>query len=166
VVARAVGVEPPQVRAIELASTLHDVGKIGTPPAILFKPGKLTDDEFRITKEHCALGHQLLATVPTSPILQLGAEIAVAHHERWDGAGYPHGISGANIPLPARIVAIADVFDALTTRRIYKPAINVEQSLQILGKESGKHFDPELVDAFQRVFSEILDVKRRFTPED
>ncbi len=165
VLARAAGLEADEVRQVELAAALHDVGKVGTPPEILFKPGKLTDEEFAITREHCSLGHQLLSTGGT-PLLQRAAEVALSHHERWDGTGYPQGLAGAAIPRAARIVAIADVFDALTTRRSYKPAIGVEQSLRILGMESGKHFDPDLVDAFQRVFSEVLDVKRRFTPDE
>lgn len=165
VLARATGLAADEVRTIELASVLHDVGKVGIPPEILFKPGKLTDEEFAITREHCALGHQLLSTGAGS-LLQTAADVALSHHERWDGTGYPHGRAGAAIPMAARIVAIADVFDALTTRRSYKPAIGLEQSLRILGQESGKHFDPDLVDAFQRVFSEVLDVKRRFTPDE
>lgn len=165
VLARAAGLDPAAVRLIELASALHDVGKVGTPPEILFKPGKLTDEEFAITREHSAMGHQLLSGGVT-PLMLKAAEVALSHHERWDGAGYPHGLAGVAIPLAARIVAVADVFDALTTRRIYKPAIGVEQSLRILGQESGKHFDPSLVDAFQRVFSDVLDVKRRFTPDE
>lgn len=166
VVARTVGLDATEARAIELASALHDVGKVGIPPEILFKPGKLSDEEFRITREHCALGHELLAGAGEAPALKLASEVALSHHERWDGGGYPRGLAGAAIPLAARIVAVADVFDALTTRRSYKPALGVEQSMRILGQESGKHFDPDLVDAFQRVFSEILDVKRRFSPDE
>jgi HD-GYP domain-containing protein (c-di-GMP phosphodiesterase class II) len=166
VVARAMGLDAAEARAVELASALHDVGKVGIPPEILFKPGKLSDEEFRITREHCALGHELLVGLGDAPALKLAAEVALAHHERWDGGGYPNGLAGAAIPLAARIVAVADVFDALTTRRSYKPALGVEQSMRILGQESGKHFDPDLVDAFGRVFSEILDVKRRFTPDE
>ncbi|MCO5168249.1 MAG: HD domain-containing protein [Planctomycetes bacterium] len=165
VLARSMGLDDGAVRVIELASALHDVGKVGIPPEILLKPGKLTDEEFAITREHCALGAQLLA-VEGVPLLERAAEIAHSHHERWDGRGYPRALTGAAIPLAGRIVAIADVFDALTTRRSYKPAMGIEQSLRILAQESGKHFDPELVDAFQRVFSDILDVKRRFTPDE
>jgi putative two-component system response regulator len=163
--ARALGVDAASIRVLQLASTLHDVGKVGIPPSILFKPGKLTDDEFLVTRDHCAIGHQVLRGTG-SPVLEQAAEIALTHHERWDGTGYPGGLVGHAVPLHARIVAVADVFDALTTRRIYKPAIGLEQSLRIIQKESGKHFDPELVDAFQRVFTEILEVKRRFTLEE
>ncbi|MBX3472119.1 MAG: HD domain-containing protein [Planctomycetes bacterium] len=164
VLARSMGLDDEGVRLVELASALHDVGKVGIPPEILLKPGKLTDEEFGITREHCTLGHQLLSDAG-APLLERGAEVALSHHERWDGEGYPRGLAGAAIPLSGRIVAIADVFDALTTRRTYKPAMGIEQSLRILGLESGKHFDPDLVDAFQRVFSDILDVKRQFTPD-
>lgn len=164
VLARSAGLDAGQVRLVRLASPLHDVGKVGIPPSILFKPGKLTDEEFLVTKEHTTIGHQVLRGTGL-PLLDMAADIALSHHERFDGGGYPGQLHGSTIPLAGRIVAIADVFDALTTRRIYKPAIGLEQSLKILAQESTKHFDPELVDAFQRVFPQVLEVKQRFTPE-
>jgi HD-GYP domain-containing protein (c-di-GMP phosphodiesterase class II) len=164
VLARSAGLDAAQVRLVRLASPLHDVGKVGIPPSILFKPGKLTDEEFLVTKEHTSIGHQVLRGTGL-PLLDMAADIALSHHERFDGGGYPGQLHGTSIPLPGRIVAIADVFDALTTRRIYKPAIGLEQSLKILAQESTKHFDPELVDAFQRVFPQVLEVKQRFSPE-
>ncbi len=164
-IARGHGLSPDEVRRIELASTLHDVGKVAIPTDILLKPGKLTDEEFAVTREHCRVGRRVLAARP-GPVLALGAAIAHAHHERWDGTGYPEGLAGEAVPLAARIVAVADVFDALTTRRSYKPAIGLEQSLRIIRQEAGRHFDPALVDVLQAVFSEVLDVKRRWTPED
>jgi HD-GYP domain-containing protein (c-di-GMP phosphodiesterase class II) len=164
VIARGLGLDASQLRLVQLASTLHDIGKVGIPPSILFKPGKLTDDEFLVTKDHCRIGHQVLSGWQ-SHLLQVAADIAATHHERWDGGGYPEGLSGPQIPLAGRIVAVADVFDALTTRRIYKPAIGLEQSLRIIAQESTKHFDPELVDIFQKIFPDVLEVKKRFTPE-
>lgn len=165
VIARGLGLDAAQLRLVQLASTLHDIGKVGIPPSILFKPGKLTDDEFLVTKDHCRIGHQVLSGWQ-SHLLQVAADIAATHHERWDGGGYPEGLSGPQIPLAGRIVAVADVFDALTTRRIYKPAIGLEQSLRIIAQESTKHFDPELVDIFQKIFPDVLEVKKRFTPEE
>ena len=163
--ARAAALEPSMVRWIRLASPLHDIGKVGISPEILYKPGKLTDDEFAITKTHTVLGRDLLTQVGESPLFEVASLIAASHHERFDGRGYPEGLTGRKIPLAARIVAVADVFDALTTRRSYKPAMGIEQSLKIIRAERGKHFDPDLVDAFQAIFSEILDVKSRFSAE-
>ena len=159
--ARAAGCTPTEVRWIRLASPLHDLGKVGIPDEILYKPGKLSEQEFAITQRHCQLGHEVLSSAGASALFQVAADIARSHHERWDGQGYPDRRAGEAIPLAARIVAIADVFDALTTRRIYKPALGIEQSLKIVRQESDKHFDPRLVDAFQGVFAEILDVKSR-----
>lgn len=159
--ARAAGLPSTDVRWIRLASPLHDLGKVGIPDAILYKPGKLSEEEFGITQRHCQLGGDILAQAGSSALFQVAAEIARSHHERWDGAGYPGRLAGEQIPLAGRIVAIADVFDALTTRRIYKPALGVEQSLKIVRQESARHFDPGLVEAFQGVFAEILDVKNR-----
>lgn len=160
VIARTHGCDPEFIRLLRLASPLHDLGKVMIPNAVLYKPGKLTDEEFAATKRHTEEGAVVLSR-GEGPLWTLASEIAVAHHERWDGSGYPHGLAGEAIPLGARIVAVADVFDALTTKRIYKPALGIEQSLNIISEGSGRHFDPELVDAFQRAFSEILDVKTR-----
>ena len=163
VLAEAVGCEREEAQRIRLASPLHDVGKVGIPEEVLYKPGKLTEDEFRMSQEHCRLGQSLLAGVGAgSELLGLGGEIALTHHERWDGTGYPRKLSGESIPLAGRIVAIADVFDALTTRRSYKPAMGLEESVKILTQESGGHFDPAVVDAFQARFSDLLDVKREY----
>lgn len=160
--ARAVGCSPDAVRWIRLASPLHDVGKVGLPPQILYKPGRLTDEEFDLTKRHTEVGARIFREVGDSPLFQTAAEVCLTHHERWDGSGYPRGLRGEHIPLAGRVVAVADVFDALTTKRIYKPALGIEQSLKIIRQESARHFDPRLVDAFQGIFAEILDVKSRF----
>jgi putative two-component system response regulator len=163
--AAAAGCKPDVVRWIRLASPLHDVGKVGISDTVLYKPGKLSDEEFAITREHSLLGRDLLADAGDSPLFAMAAQIAASHHERFDGKGYPAGLERHKIPLVGRIVAVADVFDALTTRRSYKPAMGIEQSLKIIRAERAKHFDPDLVDAFQAIFSEILDVKSRFSGE-
>jgi putative two-component system response regulator len=130
-----------------LAAPLHDVGKIGIPDSILLKPGRLTLEEFEVMKTHTQIGHQILSGSP-SPVLQLAATIALTHHEKWDGSGYPKGLSGSDIPIAGRIVAVADVFDALTHSRPYKNAWPVEEAVSEIAKGSGSHFDPEVVNAF------------------
>jgi hypothetical protein len=139
------------------ASPLHDVGKIGVPDAILLKPGPLTPEEREVVQFHAQAGHDLLAD-SGSELLQLGAVIALSHHERWDGGGYPNGLQGQEIPLPARIVAVADVFDALTTERVYRPAMTVADALEIIVAGRGAHFDPRVIDAFVAVLDEISEV--------
>lgn len=136
------------VREIDLllsAAPLHDIGKIAVPDAILKKPGPLTPDEMTVMKRHTQVGHALLASSP-APVLQLGAEIALNHHEWWNGSGYPRGVAGEDIPLSARLVAVADVFDALTSERPYKQAWTVEAAVDAIRRESGTHFDPDVVD--------------------
>ncbi|MCW2991077.1 MAG: diguanylate cyclase and serine/threonine protein kinase with repeat, partial [Solirubrobacterales bacterium] len=137
-------------RTIGLAAPLHDVGKIGIPDAILLKPGKLTPDEFDAMKTHAMIGARLLSG-SSSSILQTGEQIALAHHERWDGTGYPHGLRGHDIPLVARIVAVADVLDALTHARPYKAAWSTAQALAEIVAQSGRHFDPDVVDALREL---------------
>lgn len=165
VLAEAVGLPPARAEEVALAAALHDIGKVGIPPEILYKPGKLSEAEFERTKEHCARGAELLASAQ-APLLQTAAVIARAHHERWDGGGYPDGVADEAIPLPARITAVADVFDALTTVRSYRPGVGVEQALRIVAQEGGRHFDPALVHALQGSFAEILAVKRQLTLSD
>lgn len=165
VLARAVDLPGQDIERIRLATPLHDLGKVGIPGEILNKPGKLSDAEFEATKAHCELGARLLTSGGT-PVLRLAGQIARTHHERWDGTGYPSRLVGAEIPLAGRLTALADVFDALTTRRPYKPALGIEQSLRILRQESGRHFDPELVEAFQSVLPQLLAVKDALTPAD
>ena len=143
---------------------MHDIGKIGIPDAILQKPGKLTPDEFEIMKQHTTIGAQMLAG-SDSPVLELGRRIALSHHERWDGRGYPTGLPGEAIPQSARIVAIVDVYDALTHDRVYRPALPEDQALSIMEQDWGKHFDPVLL----RVFFSLLPEMRRIardTPDD
>lgn len=126
------------------AAPLHDIGKIAIPDAILRKPGPLTDDELAIMRTHAARGHELLAP-ERATVLRLGAEIALNHHERWDGSGYPCGLSGTQIPLSARIVAVADVLDALVSTRPYKPAWTYDQAVAHIERHAGTHFDPGVV---------------------
>lgn len=158
VLARAMDFPEERVARLRQAAPLHDVGKIGIPPEVLFKPGKLSEDEFRLTQTHCERGKDLLET--ELPLLLEASRIAWSHHERWDGGGYPQGLAGTAIPLSARIVAVCDVFDALTTKRSYKPALPVERSLAIVEQEAGKHFDPEVVAAFRDAFDEVLAVQK------
>jgi putative two-component system response regulator len=143
------------------ASPMHDVGKIGIPDSILLKPGRLTPAEFEVMKTHARIGAELLDG-DDSDLLCLARTIALAHHERWDGSGYPHGLQGASIPQAGRIVAIADVFDALTSARPYKKPWPVDDAVAYVRDNSGRHFDPELVEHFLAALPEILAIGERF----
>lgn len=152
------------IHSIAMASPLHDIGKVGIPDAILLKPGKLTHEEFEIMKTHVILGHRTLASLekryPTNSFLHFGMDIARYHHEKWDGTGYMEGLAGENIPLPARIMALADVYDALRSRRVYKEPFSHDKALEIIQNGRGTHFDPALVDIFSTIhhkFQEIYD---------
>jgi putative two-component system response regulator len=145
--ARRVGLDAGQCRLIERASPLHDVGKVAIPDSVLLKPGRLTPEERLVIETHAEIGHQLLEG-SDSAVLQLAASIALTHHERYDGTGYPHGVAGEQIPIEGRIVAIADVFDALTSDRVYRPAMSVDKALSILREGRGTHFDAVLLDLF------------------
>ena len=146
------------------AAPMHDIGKVGTPDNILLKPGRLTPQEFEVMKQHTTIGFDILRN-SHSIMLQIAAQIAASHHEKFDGSGYPGGITGENIPLFGRIVAVADVFDALTSERTYKKAWPQEEAEKYLRDNSGKHFDPECVDAFFTGIKEILDIKNHFKDE-
>ena len=143
---------------------MHDIGKIGIPDHILKKPGKLDPDEWQIMMTHAAVGGEILGEAE-SPLLKLAVEIAVNHHEKWNGKGYPKGLSQQDIPLSARIVAIADVFDALTSERPYKKAWSVEKSIALIKAESGQHFDPTLVPIFIECLPEILEIKASYAED-
>jgi len=145
-IAEALGFCPIEVQTIAQAAALHDVGKIGISDSILRKPGKLTTEEFALMKEHTRIGAAILSG-GASALLRLAEEIALHHHEKWDGTGY-WGLSGAAIPLPARIVALADAFDAMTQVRHYKAALSVADALDEIRSQRGRHFDPALVDVF------------------
>jgi putative two-component system response regulator len=163
--ARAAGWSPERCALIELAAPMHDTGKIGIPTTVLSKPGKLTESEWNIMKTHSQIGHEILSS-NHAPVFQLAAEIALCHHEKWDASGYPEGIGGTDIPESARIVALADVFDALSMKRPYKEAWPVERIVGHLKDGSGQHFDPRLTRTFLDILPEILDIKRRWDSED
>jgi putative two-component system response regulator len=160
--ARAFGLAHDRAEIIRTASPMHDVGKIGTPDAILYKKGKHTPEETELMKQHAQIGYEILRG-SQSELLDTAAVIAWTHHEKYDGSGYPRGLRGREIPLEGRIVAIADVFDALTSRRVYKPAFPVEQSQQMMEEGRGKHFDPGLLDLFWSNLDEILNVRSQFS---
>ncbi len=159
------GLTNDEVELIRVASPLHDAGKIGIPDAILRKPGRHTPEEFEIMKKHAEIGHEMLVG-SGFPVLDMAAVIAFTHHEKWEGNGYPRQISGEDIPLAGRITAISDVFDALTTKRIYKPAYSVEKSIAIMKQGRGKHFDPRLLDLFLDKLDVFLEIKKRFPDEE
>jgi PAS domain S-box-containing protein/putative nucleotidyltransferase with HDIG domain len=157
-IAGELGLDRSTVRLIESAAPLHDVGKIAIPDAILYKPGGLTSEELDVVKRHTTVGAAILSG-RDSPLLETAQQIAIAHHERWDGRGYPHRLARNAIPLPGRIVSVADAFDALTHRRPYKPAWSRTRALGQIRLDSGRRFDPRVVDAF-------LDVQLGVRPVD
>jgi putative two-component system response regulator len=159
--ARLSGLPHAQCRNIKYAAPLHDVGKIGISDTILLKPGKLTTEEFEAMKAHCEIGYRILSE-STSDVLILGAEIALNHHEKFDGSGYPRGLSGENIPITGRIAAICDVFDALTSERVYKKAIPPDEALVIMTEGRGSHFDPRLFDHFAEHFASFVAIRTQF----
>ncbi len=160
-IARRLGLPVDDQELILRAAPMHDVGKIGIPDGILLKPGKLTPEEFDEMKRHTVIGYELLSG-SESLVLQTAAVIAVSHHEKFDGAGYPYGVKGGSIPLFGRIVAVADVFDALTSVRPYKPAWPLERAQAYLRENTGNHLDPACVDAFFAAWDEVLDVHARY----
>ncbi|MEN3042675.1 MAG: HD domain-containing phosphohydrolase [Fervidobacterium sp.] len=146
---------------IKGASGLHDVGKVGIPDNILNKPGKLNDQEFSIMKEHTLIGFELLKNSRLK-LFELGALIALQHHERWDGTGYPYGLKGEEIAPEARIVQVADVFEALTHNRCYRPAWPVDKAIEYMYDMSGKQFDPKVIEIFKKRLWDILDIFKKF----
>ncbi len=153
-----------------LASSLHDIGKVGIPDDVLLKPGKLTPEERRIMERHTLIGADTLLSTRSDfghdALIDMGIRIALQHHEKWDGSGYPFGLSGEQIALSARIVALADVYDALTSARVYKDAMTHEQAIEIIDKGRGTHFDPDVVDAFhdcESAFDEVRVLGRDHT---
>ena len=154
------GLEASGYATVRLASALHDVGKIGVPDAILQKPGPLTPDERAVMERHTLMGHKLLED-SDSAVLSLGAVIALTHHERWNGTGYPVGLAGEAIPIEGRVVAVADVFDALTNDRVYRPAFSVEEAVATMGAGRAKHFDPNLLDTFLESIDAVLALRER-----
>ncbi len=156
---------PAQEQALVLeAAAMHDIGKVGIPDHILLKPGRLDDAEMQIMREHARLGHELLQG-SSSHLLQAGATIALSHHEKYDGSGYPQGLQGTDIPLLGRIVAVADVFDALTSERPYKKPWSLDAAAAYLQAQRGLHFDPHCVDVFLAAWPQVLAIGQRFADE-
>jgi putative two-component system response regulator len=189
--ARLIGAElgwkGEQLEMLEQAAQLHDIGKIGIPDSILLKPGKLGPEEMEIMQKHSAFGKTITQSLPNnemnllrghaelgskllqsteSPILAMAATIAISHHEKFDGTGYPLGLAGEDIPLPGRITAVADVFDALSSKRPYKPPFPAEKCFDLLREGRGTHFDPKVLDAFLNCRKEIIEVQIRFADID
>lgn len=183
IIATELGFPQNAVDLIEQAAQLHDVGKIGIPDAILHKPGKLDPLEFEMIKEHCSIGRRIINPLSheesirlkthtsvgmqimgstNSPVLKLASVIAATHHEKWDGSGYPKGLAGNAIPIEGRIVAVADVFDALSSARPYKEAFSIEKCMQILTDGRGSHFDPKVLDAFMRRRNEAVKIREEY----
>ena len=184
VIGRALGHDEKWVKLLEQAAQLHDIGKIGVPDSVLLKPGKLDPDEFDIVKRHCDYGTSIIQPMSSGqfdlyqshagigsqlldidgyPIMEMAATIAKTHHEKWNGSGYPQGLAGEDIPIEGRITAVADVFDALSSKRPYKPAFSREKCLQILTEGRGSHFDPDVLDAFFDSIDEITSIQIRYT---
>jgi putative two-component system response regulator len=187
IIARELGLAPELAQLIEHAAPLHDVGKIGVPDDILLKPGKLDPDEYEFIQRHGNFGKRILEPMPdsewrvfrshtetgasimnhsNSPIIRTASRIAVTHHERWDGTGYPLGLAGEDIPIEGRITAVADVFDALSSKRPYKPAFPIDKCFAIMLDARGKHFDPEVLDAFLNCKDEVVRVQIEYADID
>lgn len=148
------------------AAPMHDVGKIGIPDRVLGKPGKLDPDEWALMQKHVSFGVDIIGE-QNSLLLKMAKTVAATHHEKWDGSGYPNGLKGEDIPIEGRIVALADVFDALTSERPYKKAWSIEQTMGLIAEQKGKHFDPTLVDLFEKILPEALIIKQKFSePEE
>ena len=159
--AEAVGWPADRCTLLELAAPMHDTGKIGMPDSVLKKPGKLDATEWEIMRSHARIGHDILCK-SDAPVFQLAAEIALSHHEKWDGSGYPNGLAGLDIPESGRLVAVADVFDALTMKRAYRDAWPLDRVLATLKEGSGIHFDPAMLDAFLGILPTILDIQTQW----
>jgi len=160
-ISRAAGWSKDQSKMLELAAPMHDTGKIGIPDDVLKAPRKLTADEWIIMKSHSKIGYDILSQ-SKNPVFLMAAEIALGHHEKWDGNGYPNGLVGDEIPESARIVAIADVFDALTMKRPYKEAWSIEKAVEVIERDAGTHFDPRLVKLFFEIMPEIIEIKEKW----
>lgn len=173
ILASELGMDAANVELLEMAAQLHDVGKIGIPDAILLKPGKFEPEEFAVMRQHCDLGVSIIqgdssyannnsserVQLNTIPVVRMAMSIAATHHERWDGSGYPRGLKGEMIPLEGRIVAVADVFDALSSKRPYKDPMPLDKCVAIIRQGSGAHFDPRVVEAFFAVLDKLLAVR-------
>ena len=162
--ARALGWSEEDVELLRLAAPMHDIGKIGIPDHILLKKGAFTEEEFSVMRKHTLMGASILSGSDI-PLIRMAAEVALSHHERWNGAGYPHGISGIAIPESARIVAVADVYDALLTDRVYRPAFAEREALAMMGAEKGHHFDPRIYGCMSDIHLEFSQIRQTIFAE-
>ena len=163
--ALAAGMDEEDADILLNAAPMHDIGKIGIPDAVLQKPGPLNQTEWEIMKQHPEIGARIIGDyAEDSPLLEMARVVALTHHEKWDGSGYPGGLRGTDIPLVGRIVTIADVFDALTSVRPYKDAWPVDKAIDLLRQQAGRHFDPGLTEAFAGIQSAISDIRQRYNP--
>ncbi len=160
------GLEKQECELVLYAAPLHDIGKVGIPDKILLKPGKFENNEFEIMKQHAILGAMMLDGADHFPVLKAGRIIAEQHHEKYDGTGYPNALMGENIHLYARIVAVADVFDALSSKRCYKEPMPLEKVLEIMKKDSGTHFDPKLIKLFLENLERFLEIQNTYLDDD
>lgn len=187
ILARELGFNERDAQLLEIAATLHDIGKIGIPDSILLKPGKLDPEEYELMQKHSAYGKKIVCSMDaseyetfvghaelgstllgdcSSPVLQVASRISLTHHEKWDGNGYPLGLAGTDIPLEGRITAVADVFDALSSRRPYKAAFPFAKCVEILEEGRGKHFDPDVLDAFQAQRDAIVRIQIDYADDE
>lgn len=164
--ALAYGLSEKQAEILLHAAPMHDIGKIGIADSIMLKPGKLTDEEFATMKHHPEIGAEIIGDCGDSVLLKVAKSVSLTHHEKWDGTGYPNGLAGEDIPIEGRICALADVFDALTSKRPYKDAWSIEKTIDFLESQRGKHFEPRLVDLMIEIMPKILDIKATFKDED
>ena len=165
-IARGIGLTEEQCENMRLAMPMHDIGKIGIPEEILKKSGPFTPEQREIMQHHARIGYHILNDSKATPLTQLAAEIALFHHEHWDGQGYPQGLKGEDIPLSGRIAAICDVYDALRSARPYKTAWSAEETLAFFRERSGSHFDPELVHVFERIFDQLEGIQSSLVDEE
>ena len=163
--ARELGWDEDQCDLVLNASPLHDIGKVGIPDAILLKPGKLDAQEWEVMKTHTNIGARMLEG-DDSALIVMARDIAISHHEKWDGSGYPNGLANDEIPVAGRMAAVADVFDALTSERVYKKAWSLEETMAMIRDNSGKHFDPQLVEVLSDNLSEVLEIKDRYRDDE
>jgi len=161
IIALAYGYTEKEADNLFHAAPMHDIGKIGIPDSIMLKPGKLTEEEFEIMKKHPEIGAEILGE-SDSDLIELAKIVSMTHHEKWDGTGYPNQLKGTDIPRSGRIVALADVFDALTSVRPYKEAWSVEKAVEFIQEQKGKHFDPEMVDLFIQQLDKVIEIKQRW----
>jgi len=160
--AKAAGMHDQAVELVFHAAPMHDIGKIGIPDSILLKPSQLNEQEWKVMQTHPAIGVGIIGDTHDSELLNLASVVAMTHHEKWNGKGYPKGLAGEDIPIEGRIVAVADVFDALTSERPYKKAWSVEDAMDLLRRETGEHFDPQLIPLFEEILPEILKIKAKY----